>query len=74
MSEAAAASSDLETAILFGFGGEEAVATAYRYTNLVLTGFAQAYLLNHPWDRMGDAGEGKVRGGVRRQSAEEKEK
>ena len=38
-SEAAPSScSDLE--IMFGFGGEEAVVTAYGYTNIVFAGFS----------------------------------
>ena len=37
--------SDLKPAIPFGFRGQEAVATAARYTNLVFAVFAQGYPL-----------------------------
>ena len=44
-SEAAAASSDLEPAIPFVFGGKEAVVTAVGYTELAFDVFARGYLL-----------------------------
>ena len=53
----AVASYDSEPVISFGFGWEEAVATANGYTNLRFVGFARVVLLDSPWDFMGGAGE-----------------
>ena len=60
MSAAAAASSDLEPEIPFRFGWEEAMAT-----DLAFAVFAWVYLLDSPWDYMGEAGEENMRGGGR---------
>ena len=43
--ESVMASSDLETAITFGFRGQEAMATVVRYTKLTFAVFAWGYLL-----------------------------
>ena len=54
----ATAPSDSEPTITFGFGWEENVATV-----LVFAGFSRVYLLDSTWDRMGETGEEKERGG-----------
>ena len=50
------------------------MANADGYTNPTFSGFARAYLLDRPWDHMGDARRKKVSGGVSHQVAEEEEK
>ena len=57
MLAAAAALSDLEPEISFGFGWEEDMSTADGYNKLAFAGFARVYLLDNPSDCMGEAGE-----------------
>ena len=71
VSAAAAAFSDSDPSITFGFGGEEAVATADGYTETAFAGFTWVYLGDHHWDRMGEVREEKVREGRSKDIEEE---